>query len=52
MGAWKSGRLILEVRSVGHKWAWVKPTGRKQFTKISRLEWDQIAASKSFEEMV
>ena len=51
MGAWKAGRVILEVRSVGHKWVWVKPTGKKQFTKISRAEWDQIANSKTFQEV-
>ena len=36
MGAWKSGRVMLEVISVGHKWVWVKPTGRKQFLFCNR----------------
>jgi len=52
MYKWKAGRMMLEVRSVGHKWVWVKPTGRKQFTKISRAEWDQISNSKTFEEYI
>ena len=51
MGKWKAGRMILEVRSVGHKWVWVKPTGRKQFSRITRAEWDQISSSKRFEEI-
>ena len=50
MGAWKCGRTVMEVRSIGHKWVWLKLSGRKQFTKISRTEWNQIAASDSFEE--
>tara|TARA_B100001175_G_C19487094_1_gene630446 strand:- start:654 stop:851 length:198 start_codon:yes stop_codon:yes gene_type:complete len=52
MGNWKAGRMILEVRSIGYKWVYVKPTGRKQFSKITRAEWNQISSSKSFEEVV
>jgi hypothetical protein len=52
MGSWKAGRMILEVRSIGHKWVYVKPTGRKQFSKITRAEWNQISSSKNFEEIV
>tara|TARA_R100000781_G_C4075238_1_gene125865 strand:- start:1490 stop:1687 length:198 start_codon:yes stop_codon:yes gene_type:complete len=52
MGNWKAGRMILEVRSIGHKWVYVKPKGRKQFSRITRAEWNQISSSKSFEEIV
>ena len=51
MGAWKCGRTVMEVRSIGHKWVWLGLSGRKQITKISRTEWNQIAASDSFEEL-
>jgi hypothetical protein len=51
MGSWKAGRMILEVRSIGPKWVWVKPTGRKQFSRITRAEWEQISSSKNFGEV-
>jgi hypothetical protein len=52
MGKWKSGYLTVQVRSIGHKWVWLKLPNRKQFTKISRLEWDQITKLKDFKEEV
>ena len=52
IGFWKAGRMILEVRSIGHKWVYVKPTGRKQFSRITKAEWNQISSSKTFEEIV
>ncbi len=46
---WRSGRMVCDVRSIGHKWVWLKQINKKQYTKISRLEWNQITASKYFE---
>ena len=48
---WRSGMMTVEVRSIGHKWVWSKLPNRKQFTKISRAEWDQLAQSKYFKEV-
>ena len=49
---WRSGRMTVEVRSIGHKWVWLKLPNRKQFTKISRAEWDQLAQNQYFKEVV
>lgn len=51
MGKWKSGHLTVQVRSIGHKWVYLKLPNRKQFTKISRLEWNQITKLKDFKEI-
>ena len=48
---WRSGMMTVEGRSIGHKWVWLKLPNRKQFTKISRTEWDQLARSKYFKEV-
>jgi hypothetical protein len=37
---WRSGRMVCDVRSIGHKWVWLKQINKKQYTKISRLEWN------------
>jgi len=51
MGKWKSGRVVMHVRSVGPKWVWIKVPWRKRFMKLHRSEWDCISRQPSFKEL-
>ncbi len=48
---WRSGRMIVEVRSIGHKWVWLRHNPRKNFRKIPRAHWDRITKGKQFKEI-
>ena len=48
---WRSGRMVVEVRSIGHKWVWLRHNPRKRFRKIPRAQWDRITNSRYFKEI-
>jgi hypothetical protein len=48
---WPGGNMTVDVRSIGHKWVYLRRLGRKRFTKITRSEWDQLSQNKAFEEV-
>ena len=43
--------MTVDVRSIGHKWVYLRRPGRKRFTKITRSEWDQLSQNKAYEEV-
>tara|TARA_R100001369_G_scaffold86811_1_gene121697 strand:- start:775 stop:1107 length:333 start_codon:yes stop_codon:yes gene_type:complete len=43
-----NGYGVIEVRSIGHKWVWLRTGSLGRFSKIKRGAWDKLTRCKTF----